>query len=325
MNGAPDSASTAARPLISLVIPVLNEEDNLDTLVARVSAVMAGIADRYDYELVFTDNHSDDTTWEKLTALAAERPDVRAYRFSRNFGYQKSIRTGYLRTRGAAAIQLDADLQDPPEMIPEFLRHWEAGSKVVYGVRRSRREGAVVTMYRRVFYWLIDALSEDPLPRDAGDFRLIDSQVIEVLRADSDVHPYIRGRIAAMGFTQTGIPYDRAARQAGETKFSFWSMVRLAVDGITSHSAKPLRLATYLGVGTMAASFLAALVYLAARLFFGADWPAGFATLVVMVLFFSGLNSLLLGLMGEYVARIFEQLKQSPDTLIEASLNDPDA
>ncbi|MEK9661360.1 MAG: glycosyltransferase family 2 protein, partial [Alphaproteobacteria bacterium] len=249
MNGAPDSASTAARPLISLVIPVLNEEDNLDTLVARVSAVMAGIADRYDYELVFTDNHSDDTTWEKLTALAAERPDVRAYRFSRNFGYQKSIRTGYLRTRGAAAIQLDADLQDPPEMIPEFLRHWEAGSKVVYGVRRSRREGAVVTMYRRVFYWLIDALSEDPLPRDAGDFRLIDSQVIEVLRADSDVHPYIRGRIAAMGFTQTGIPYDRAARQAGETKFSFWSMVRLAVDGITSHSAKPLRLATYLGVG----------------------------------------------------------------------------
>lgn len=318
------SESPDTRTLISLVVPVLNEEDNLGPLVERVATVMAQVADRYDYELVFTDNHSDDTTWQKLEALAAERPDVRAYRFSRNFGYQKSIRTGYLKSRGAAAIQLDADLQDPPELMLEFLNHWEAGSKVVYGVRRSRQESGIVTACRRVFYWLIDALSEDPLPRDAGDFRLIDRQVIEVLRADGDVHPYIRGRIASIGFTQTGIPYDRSARQAGETKFPFWSMVRLAVDGITGHSAKPLRLATYLGIGTMTAAFAAVLVYLSARLFFGVDWPAGFATLVVMVLFFSGLNSLLLGLMGEYVARIFEQLKQSPDTLIEASLNDPD-
>ena len=318
------SETPEALPLISLVVPVLNEEDNIGPLVERVAAVMAQVADRYDYELVFTDNHSDDTTWQKLTALAAERPDVRAYRFSRNFGYQKSIRTGYLKARGAAAIQLDADLQDPPELILEFLGHWEAGSKVVYGVRRSRQEGVVVTVIRRVFYWVIDALSEDRLPRDAGDFRLIDRQVIEVLRGDGDVHPYIRGRIATMGFTQTGIPYDRSARQAGETKFPFWSMVGLAVDGITSHSAKPLRFATYLGVGTMAASFAAGLIYLSARLIFGAEWPAGFATLVVMVLFFSGLNSLLLGLMGEYVARIFEQLKQSPDTLIEVSLNDPE-
>lgn len=319
------SESPDLRPLISLVVPVLNEEANLVPLVERVTAVMAQVADRYDYELVFTDNHSDDTTWEQLVNLAAERTDVRAYRFSRNFGYQKSIRTGYLKARGAAAIQLDADLQDPPELIPEFLGHWEAGSKVVYGVRQSRREGVFVSAVRRVFYWLIDALSEDSLPRNAGDFRLIDRQVIEVLRADHDVHPYIRGRVAAMGFVQTGIPYDRSARQAGETKFSFWSMVRLAVDGITSHSAKPLRLATYLGVATMAASFVAGVIYLSARLFFGAEWPAGFATLVVMVLFFSGLNSLLLGLMGEYVARIFEQLKQSPDVLIETSLNDPDS
>jgi glycosyltransferase involved in cell wall biosynthesis len=319
------SESLDARPLISLVVPVLNEEDNLGPLVERVAAVMAQVADRYDYELVFTDNHSDDTTWQKLTSLAMENSNVRAYRFSRNFGYQKSIRTGYLKARGAAAIQLDADLQDPPELIPEFLGYWEAGSKVVYGIRRSRREGMVVTAIRRVFYWLIDALSDDPLPRDAGDFRLIDRQVIEVLRADGDVHPYIRGRIAAMGFTQTGIPYDRSARQAGETKFSFWSMVHLAIDGITSHSAKPLRLATYLGIGTMAASFVAVLIYLSGQLFLDTDWPAGFATLVVMVLFFSGLNSFLLGFMGEYVARIFEQLKQSPDTLIEASLNDPDA
>ncbi|MBS28071.1 MAG: glycosyltransferase [Alphaproteobacteria bacterium] len=318
------SESTETRPLISLVVPVLNEEDNLGPLVERVDAVMTQVADRYAYELVFTDNHSDDSTWQKLEALAAQRPDVQAYRFSKNFGYQKSIRTGYLKARGAAAIQLDGDLQDPPELIPEFLGHWEAGSKVVYGIRRSRKEGGMVTSARRAFYWLIDALSEDPLPRDAGDFRLIDRQVIEVLRADGDVHPYIRGRIAAIGFTQTGIPYDRSARQAGDTKFQLWSLVRLAIDGITSHSAKPLRLATYLGIGTMAGSFLAGLVYLSARIIFGVDWPAGFATLVVMVLFFSGLNSLLLGLMGEYVARIFEQLKQSPDTLIEASLNDPD-
>lgn len=319
MSDSPDN-----RPLISLVVPVLNEEDNLGPLVERVTAVMAQVAERYDYELVFTDNHSDDTTWQKLEALAAERPNIRAYRFSKNFGYQKSIRTGYLKARGAAAIQLDADLQDPPELIPEFLSHWEAGSKVVYGIRRSRQESGIVTAGRRAFYWLIDALSEDPLPRDAGDFRLIDRQVIEVLRADGDVHLYIRGRIAAIGFTQTGIPYDRSARQAGETKFPFWSMAQLAVDGITSHSAKPLRLATYLGIGTMVASFLTGLGYLSARLIFGVDWPAGFATLVVMILFFSGLNSLLLGLLGEYVARIFEQLKQSPDTLIEASVNDLD-
>src|SRR4051794_15562069 len=219
-------------PLISLAIPVFNEESNIRACHSAVCAVIDPLASGYQFEFVFTDNHSTDSTPIILNQLATEDPRVRAFRFSRNFGYQRSILTAYLKARGDAAIQLDCDLQDPPELIPVFLEKWRAGSDVVYGIRKSRLESARWTIARKVFYWLVDVLSEDPIPRDAGDFRLISRRVIEELRRIQEPNPYLRGTIASLGFTQSGIDYDRRARTVGTSKFSFYDNVKLALDGI---------------------------------------------------------------------------------------------
>lgn len=311
-----------AKILISIVCPVFNEETNIARMYARTESAIAAERSRYDFEYIFTDNHSTDSTFAALAEIAATDKQVRVYRFSRNFGYQRSIWTGYVKSRGAAAIQLDVDLQDPPEMISAFLRHWEDGAKVVYGVRKSRQEGTLITAARKVFYWIIDALSTEHLPRNAGDFRLVDRTVINEIAKIRDPNLYLRGRIAALGFKQVGVTYDRDARISGQSKFAMRHLFALAIDGITSHSAKPLRAATFLGLGTMLVALGVAAVYIVARLFFGADWPPGFTTVVVLVLFFSALNFLLLGVLGEYVARIFEQLKLSADTIIEIAVND---
>lgn len=306
-----------ARKLISICVPVYNEEDNVRPLCERVRAVMAKLEDRYDYEILFTDNRSEDRTFERLAAMALEDRRVRVIRFSRNFGFQRSILANYINARGEAAIQLDCDLQDPPELIGDFLLRWEEGYEVVYGIRGNRpKENPFVFEMRRLFYRLIDALSEDPLPHDAGDFRLIDRRVIEQLRHVRDQQPYLRGLIAAMGFRQIGIPYDRAARERGSSKFGFWRLLGLALDGILHHSTVPLRLATAVGFVMCGFAFFGALYFLIARSF-GADWPEGWASLSVLVLFSIGLNALLLGIIGEYIGRIFKNVKPMPLVIID--------
>jgi glycosyltransferase involved in cell wall biosynthesis len=296
------------KTLISICIPVYNEEENVDRIIPAVDRALAGLADRYEWELVFTDNHSTDRTFALLAGIALDDPRVRAIRFSRNFGYQKSVLTGYLNARGACAIQLDADLQDPPELIPEMIAAWEKGARVVYGVRRTRQEGAVVTALRRAFYRVISWLSEHPLPLDSGDFRLIDRCIIEALAAAPTSHPYLRGQIAGMGFAQVGIPYDRARRERGRSKFPLRAMLALAVDGIVSQSVVPLRISTYVGLVIAALTFLGIVVYAAVRLFFPVDWPPGFTTLTVLLLLSISLNALFLGIIGEYLARIYHQV-----------------
>jgi len=306
-----------SRKLISICVPVYNEEDNVGPLCERVRAVMAKLENRYEYEILFTDNRSEDRTFERLAALALADRRIRVIRFSRNFGFQRSILANYVNARGDAAIQLDCDLQDPPELIGEFLRRWEEGYEVVYGIRGNRpQESPFLFSLRRVFYRLIDALSEDPLPHDAGDFRLIDRRVIEELRHVRDQQPYLRGLIAAMGFRQIGIPYDRAARERGNSKFGFWRLLGLALDGILHHSTIPLRLASAVGFVMCGLAFLGALYFLIARSF-GADWPEGWASLSVLVLFSIGLNALLLGIIGEYIGRIFKNVKPMPLVIID--------
>jgi glycosyltransferase involved in cell wall biosynthesis len=305
------------KPLISLVVPVYNEEDNLALLYNAVSAVIDPLADQYDFEFVFTDNHSTDTTPQLLRELAHTDKRVRAFRFSRNFGYQRSILTAYLMSRGAAAIQLDCDLQDPPEMIPIFLEKWRQGSDVVYGVRKSRLEATRWTVARKIFYWLVDFLSEDPIPRDAGDFRLISRRVIDLLKSFEDAQPYLRGTIATLGFTQVGIPYSRNARVRGESKFPFSKLVSLAIDGILNHSVVPLRLATYFGLAVSAITLLSIIGYAIAKLFLGSQWPAGFATIAALILASISINAMLLGIIGEYLGRMYHQLKKQPLTIIE--------
>jgi dolichol-phosphate mannosyltransferase len=307
-----------AHKLLSIVVPVYNEAENIDALYAAVIAAMASETERYDLEFVFTDNHSTDATFTKIAELAARDGRIRCYRFSRNFGYQLSIQTGYTLARGDAAVQLDADLQDPPGLISDFLRLWEQGYQVVYGVRRARKEGRFITSLRRLFYWLVDTLSTDHLPRDAGDFRLIDRRIMDELKAVRDPNIYVRGRVSAMGFRQIGVVYDRAERRFGESKFKFGHMLSLAIDAITSHSVIPLRFATYLGALVTLGAFLLSTGYVATHYLVGTDWPPGFTTLTVLVILSIGINSLLLGVIGEYLARIFLQLKQPAGVIIEA-------
>jgi dolichol-phosphate mannosyltransferase len=310
-----------SRKLISIVVPVYNEQGNIAPLYQAVDEVMTELADRYRYELVFTDNHSSDDTFAELAELAERDPRVRVFRFSKNFGFQRSIVTALRMARGAAAIQLDCDLQDPPRLILDFVREWEDGYKVVYGSRRSRKEGRIISGLRKLFYRVINFLSEDELPYDAGDFRLVDRQLLDELGKYDDEKPYLRGSLATMGFDQKQIPYDRAARTIGKSKFSMRDLFGLALDGILSHSTVPLRLATYTGLIISVVTFIMLLGYLVSSFLFGKDWPAGFATLVLLILLSLSLNALFLGVIGEYVGRIYHQVRRRPLTIIEQAID----
>jgi len=307
-------------PLISITIPVLNEAQNMDVLYARLAALGTRMADRCRLEFVFTDNHSSDATWEKLTALAMHDPRVRAVRFSKNFGFQRSILANYMHTRGDAVLQLDADLQDPPELLEQFFSLWQEGFHVIYGVRRSRPEPFLLHKFRQLGYWVIDKLSEHPVPREAGDFRLLDRKVIKALTRFRSSEPYLRGIIASMGFRQCGIPYDRAARNAGSSKFGLVQLIRLGLTGVFNHSVVPLRLASVAGVLILGLSILGAIYYVFLKLFHP-ELPRGLASVHILILFGIGFQSLLLGILGEYLLRIYKILRREPVAIIEESLN----
>ena len=317
--------TTAALPIrVSVLVPAFNEEANVQRAYDAIVASFRAIPD-YDYEIIFTDNHSTDRTFTILRDIAARDPKVRVIRLSRNYGYQRSLLVGYKAATGACSVQIDCDLQDPPELIPEMLQLWQQGHQVVYGIRRSLQEGRVVAASRRIFYRLLTALSDDQLPIDAGEFRLVDGCILRELRQVEDRSPYLRGLISTMGFSQVGFEYDRQARIAGQSKFPLRPMIGLAVNGILNHSLLPLRLASAVGLLVGSVTFLLLFAYLVASLIFGADWPAGFATTTLLLLMSITLNALFLGILGEYLGRIFIQAKQRPSPLIEVALNDPHA
>jgi dolichol-phosphate mannosyltransferase len=316
-----NSDGSKKKKLISIIIPTYNEEDNVAQAYNALLGLKQSLEKIYDFEFLFTDNHSSDKTFGILSQLAEKESRLKVLRFSRNFGYQRSIYTGYVNAKGDAAVQLDCDLQDPPEMIPEFLRLWESGYQVVYGIRRSRKENWLINTVRKIFYYLIDLLSEDSLPRHAGDFRLVDRQVLDELRKINDQQPYLRGAIATMGFNQIGVPYDRAKRLRGKSKFSFSELVHLGIDGILNHSIIPLRIASYIGITVSLLTLLGSICYIIARFVFGKDWPAGFATTTVLILASISLNALFLGIIGEYLGRIYRQVKKRPITIIEKAIN----
>jgi dolichol-phosphate mannosyltransferase len=309
------------KPLVSICVPVFNEEQNIRPLYEALLVITAQVQVKYDFEFVFTDNHSSDQTFEVLGDLAARDPRVRGIRFSRNFGFQRSILTAYNNAHGDAAIQIDCDLQDPPSLILEFLNKWESGYHVVYGIRATRQESWWMRVTRKGFYRLIDSLSDDPLPHDAGDFRLIDRCVLDQLLKFEDYQPYLRGAIATLGFEQIGIPYNRAERQHGESKFSFGELIGLALDGILNHSVVPLRIATYLGLLISVVTFVGIVSYGVGRLVFGKNWPPGFATVIMLILGSLSLNALFLGIIGEYLGRIYRQVKRRPLTVIEREVS----
>ena len=219
-----------------------------------------------------------------------------------------------MECRGDAAIQIDADLQDPPELFSDFIEQWESGNDVVYGVRRGRKEGKIENFSRRTFYRVINALSEDHLPLDAGDFRLVSRRVIDALEEVDDYHPYLRGTIASFGFNQAGVAYDRAARERGESKLRWRKMISLGVDGILHHSVLPLRIAMWVGALMTVLMFGGIVWYVVGSI--NDDLPPGLATTVVLIMASIILNAVFMGILGAYIGRIYQQVKRRPFTIV---------
>ncbi len=300
---------------ISIVIPFYNEAANLPKIHEEFSA-WAATEPTYDFEVLLMDNASTDGSARVARELVAKDSRLRHIRLTRNFGYQANILTGYMSASGDAAVQLDADGEDDPRLISEFLRNWEQGYQVVYGVRKSRKESYLRQVQRKIFYRLIARLSEVEIPLDAGDFRLVDRSVLDKLAQFKEVSLYLRGIISYIGHRQIGIPYDRRPRYAGESKFSYWNYLSLATDGIVSFSKKPLNYVSALGMLMSIFSFLGIAFYLGLFLA-GQIEVKGFTTLVLLTLFTTGVQLLALGVVGSYVGRIFDEVKGRPRSLID--------
>lgn len=301
---------------ISVVIPFYNENENIERIYSELTQVWSDSLSRYQLEVLLLDNHSSDNSREIAHAIAKKDPRVTYIRLSRNFGFQANILTGLLNCNGDAAIQLDADGEDDPRIIPLLVKGWEEGYQVVYGVRVVRQEGYFISLQRKIFYKLINWLSTIELPVNAGDFRLLDRKVLDCLKGFKEMNPYLRGLIAYAGFNQKGIEYTRRARYKGESKFNWFGYFQLALDGITSFSRKPLAIATWSGFGLFIFSILASFYYLLMHFVVGVKQP-GFTTLVIMQLFFAGVQLLCIGILGAYIGRIFEEVKSRPRFIVE--------
>lgn len=300
--------------ILSIICPVKDEEAAVGPFVERLRTVLEGLRDpgATSFEILFIDDGSNDTTLAEIRRANQADPRVRGISFSRNFGKEAALSAGLDHARGEAVIPLDVDLQDPPEVLRDMIAKWREGFDIVYGVRDNRDSDSLpkrltADLYYRAHNWL----SEDKIPEHAGDFRLLDRKVVDVIRAMPERTRFMKGLFAWAGFRQASVPYTRAPRQVGTTKFSYWKLWTFALDGITSASTVPLRVWSYLG-GIVALFAIAYALFLTVRtLVFGVQVP-GYASLMVAVLFLGGLQLLSLGVLGEYVGRILVESKRRP-------------
>ncbi len=299
-----------ASPEISIIAPLYNEEESLPLLVERLNKVMEDVP--YQVEVVLVDDGSRDRTAEMIRALSLKDKRYQAVLLSRNFGHQSALSAGlkYCNCTNAAFI-IDGDLQDPPELLPDFYKKYEEGFDVVYAVRKNRKENFIKKAGYHIFYRILNKISNIELPVDSGDFSLISRDVINVLNQMPEESRYIRGMRTWIGFRQTGFEYDRAERAAGTSKYSFKQLFKLAYNGIFNFSEVPIKVLTWLGVGSVAFSLVYLLVVLIKKFFFGGV-PEGFTTLFLAILLFSGVQLISIGIIGEYVLRIFFQVKNRP-------------
>ena len=298
---------------ISLVFPVYNEEEVLPMLYERVRRALAQLP--YEVEVILVNDGSRDRSLELMTRYHQEDPRFKIVDFSRNFGHQVAITAGMDAAGGDAVILMDADLQDPPELLPQFLKTWEDGYHVVYAVRKTRQEHALKQFAYRAFYRILQKISNIPIPLDSGDFCLMDRVVVDTIKSMDERHRFVRGLRSWVGFRQIGLEYDRDKRQAGEVKYTFSKLMKLALDGIFSFSYFPLQLASYTGFAVSGLSFFAIAVYLYKKLFVGHE-PQGFPTLVTVVLFLGGIQLISLGVIGEYIGRIYDEVKRRPTYIV---------
>ena len=308
--------------LLSVVIPVFNEQENIPVLWDRLRTVLESLGSHF--ELVFVDDGSEDETPRMLDALHARDNRVVLVHLSRNFGHQAAISAGLEQARGQAVVVMDGDLQDPPELIPELLRRWRGGYDVVYAVRRSRQEGFIKRLGYRAFYRLLGRISDLDIPRDTGDFCLMDRRVVVQLNELPERCRFVRGLRSFLGFRQVGVGFDRPEREGGRPKYTLKKLTALAVDGLVSFSSTPLRWVTYMGLAT-AGLALVLTVWVLNDAFHNHSAPTGWASTMIAVLFMGAVQLLSLGVIGEYLRLIFLESKQRPTYIVNEVKRHPQA
>jgi glycosyltransferase involved in cell wall biosynthesis len=303
---------------LSVVIPLFNEEDGVDELLRRVDPILGGLRAQGDerYEILCINDSSRDGTLQKLHPSLSGYPQLVAVSLSRNFGHQIAATAGLDLARGEAVVLMDGDLQDPPELIEQFVAKWREGYDVVYAVRRSRKGESPFKLFTaRIFYRITRRLTNVAIPLDTGDFRLMSRRVVDALRESKERNRFLRGLVAWVGFAQVGVEYDRDARFAGTTKYPLSKMFRFAVDGITSFSEIPLRFASYFGFTVSLCAFVLAIYELGLKIFTGYNLP-GYTSTIFAILFLGGVQLIGIGILGEYVGRIYDEIKGRPLYLV---------
>ncbi len=299
--------------LISIIIPVLNEEENIPILYERIGKNLKG----FKYEIIFVNDGSDDRSEEIIEKIIVKDKNIKLINLSRNFGHQIAISCGIDHAIGDAAIIIDADLQDPPEVIPKMIKKWQEGFDVVYAVRKAREgESIFKKLTASIFYRLMRTLSGTKIPLDTGDFRLISRKVILVLRRTREYQRFMRGLISWVGFSQVGIEFVRDKRLSGKTKYPLFSMIKFALDGILSFSLMPLRIVSIMGVVTVAVLLLL-IIYSVYRTVIGQTVP-GWASTTVIILFLGSIQLISVGIIGEYLGRVYEEVKKRPLYIVDS-------
>jgi len=314
-------------PTISIVSPLYNEAEGLAEFVRQITAVMDPLALDSGWELVLVNDGSRDASLLVATGLAQQNPRVRVVSFSRNFGHEAASSAGLRYARGQAVILIDSDLQDPPSAIPEMIAKWREGFQIVYGVRSKRDVDTILKKTTSwLFYRLMRKLAKMDIPKDTGDFRLMDRRVVDAFNALPERNRFVRGLICWTGFRATGVPFLRAARFAGKTKYNYLKLIRLALDSITSFTTTPLKLATWLGMIIAAAALAWTLVVIYQHFFWhnadGTPYRAGgYTFLALAILLLGGVQIFLIGLVGEYLARTYEEVQRRPIYIVDTLLN----
>lgn len=311
------------RKLISVVTPCYNEEQNVETCYQRVKEIFKKDLPDYDREHIFCDNSSTDNTVDELRKIANKDENVKVIVNSRNFGAFNSMFNGLMATTGdAVVVFLPADLQDPPEVIPEFVKNWEEGYEVVYGVRKKREEGFLLTFIRKRFYRTVNRFANIHIPLDAGEFQLIDRVVVDALSQFEDYYPYVRGMIASCGFRSTGVEYTWKKRKKGKSKANWYALIDQGLNGMISFTNVPLRIAMFFGVFIAGLSIIYALVQLIINIvYFRAFAEPGIPTLIIALFFFSGVQLFFMGLLGEYIGAIHFQVRKKPLVIERERIN----
>ncbi len=304
--------------LLSIVIPVYNEKDNIAPLIDR----LVPIIEKFDFEILFVNDGSRDGTPEIIKEHASKNKRIKLLSFNRNFGHQAALIAGYRFAKGDAVVSMDADMQDPPDIIPEMVEKWKKGAKIVYAKREKRDvDSFFKKITAQLFYRFMNAMSDRKIPEDVGDFRLLDREVVDFIASLPEHSPFLRGLVAWSGYPEDFVYFVREKRFSGETHYSFSKMLSFAMDGITSFSVKPLRMATYMGFAAATAGFIGMIYAIIGKFLLPIPWVTGWTGLFVGVMFIGGIQLITIGIIGEYISKIYLEVLNRPHFTIREKIN----